>query len=88
MSFSINESKLEELLKSCSKTYEVSTSAVGLAIDNFAPYYMASGTTSIAPPVVTEEAREHLLALRRNIEESGISLKSADDLAVEIRERR
>jgi hypothetical protein len=88
MSFSINESKLEELLKSSNKKYEISTSAVGLESKNYAPYYAASGTTYVAPSPVTEEARQNLMTLRRKIEESGIPLRNADDLTMEIGKMR
>jgi hypothetical protein len=88
MSFSINESKVDELLKSSTKAYEVSTSGVELGVENYAPYYTASGTTYIAPSLVTEEARAHLLTLRRRIEESGAPLKNVDDLTKEIARTR
>ncbi len=88
MSFSINESKVEELLKSSNKGYEVSTSTVGPGVENYAPCYVASGTTYVAPSLVTEEARDHLMTLRRQIEESGIPLKNADDLTMEIGKMR
>jgi hypothetical protein len=88
MSFSINESKVEELLKSSGKRYEVSTSIVELAIENYAPAYAVSGTTYDAPSLVTEETRENLMALRRKIEESGTALKGADELDREIEQIR
>jgi hypothetical protein len=89
MSFTIDDSKVDELLKSSKKTYEVSTSTIGLGTENYSPpYYAASGVTYTTPGLVTEESREHLMALRRKIEESGIPLKNAGDLGLEIREMR
>jgi hypothetical protein len=89
MSFSIDDSKVDELLKSSKKTYEVSTSSVGLGTENYSPaYYAASGVTYTTSGLVTEESREHLMTLRRNIEESGVPLKNAADLSGEIKEMR
>jgi hypothetical protein len=89
MSFSINESKVEELLKSASKGYEVSGGmAEGSETQNYAPCYTVSWTDYAAPILVTPESREHLMALRRKIEESGVPLKSADDLTAEISRMR
>jgi len=90
MSFSINESKVEELLKSANKNYEVSSAAVveGLGSNSYAPFYAVSGTDYAAPVLVTPETREHLIALRRHIEESGVALKSAAELTAEIDDMR
>ncbi|HEV2350533.1 MAG TPA: hypothetical protein VG028_11885 [Terriglobia bacterium] len=91
MSFSINESKVEELLKSSNKGYEVSTSSVGAKVENIvplSPYGAVSGTIYAAPILVTVETKEHLMDLRRKIEESGAPLKDADDLTLEIGKMR
>ena len=84
MSFAIDANKVEELLASTPLGYEVSPiSSVTVTIDNYAPLYpdLAGGTMAIG-------TREHLLTLRRRIEESGIPLISADGLDSEIREMR
>jgi len=85
MSFSINESKVEELLKSASRGYVVSDVVVESSeTSNYPPQYTVSGTTYAAPILVTPESKERLMTLRRNIEESGAPLKSAEELAREI----
>jgi hypothetical protein len=90
MSLSINESKIAELLESSSKGYTVSD--VPLVIENSSPIYPAtsevSGTVYTAPALVTAETRELLIAARRQIEESGIPLKSVSELKKEIDEIR
>jgi hypothetical protein len=92
MSFSINEAKVKELTTSNKNVpfYEVSPAATveGLDVKNYGPYYTVSGTSYAAPMLVTPESREHLMTLRRNIEESGVPLKSVEDLSKDIDEMR
>jgi hypothetical protein len=88
MSLSINEAKVAELLKS-NKGYEGFTSDVlPMAIENCNPAYPATSAVYTAPVLVTAETRERLLSARRQIEESGVPLKSAEDLTREIDEMR
>jgi hypothetical protein len=57
MSFSINESKVEELLKSANKGYTVSDAMIeGSETNNYAPFYTVSGTNYTAPILVTAES--------------------------------
>jgi hypothetical protein len=87
VSLSINEAKVAELLKS-NKGYEGFTSDVlPVAIENCNPVYSA-GPVYIAPVLVTAETRERLMSVRRQIEESGVPLKSAAELTREIDEMR
>lgn len=92
MLLSINEAKVAELLKSSSKGYAVSISDVPTAIENCKPMYPttseASGTVYSAPVLVTPETKEHFMAVRRQIEESGVPLKSAEELTREVDEMR
>jgi hypothetical protein len=88
MSLSINEAKIAELLKS-SKGYEGFTSDVlPMAIENCNPVHPVTSVVYAAPVLVTAETKERLLSARRQIEESGVPLKSADDLTREIDEMR
>lgn len=88
MSLSINEAKVAELLKS-NKGYEGFTSDVlPMAIKNCNPAYPATSAVYTAPVLVTAGTRERLMSARRQIEESGAPLKSAEDLTREIDEMR
>jgi len=88
MSLSINEAKIAELLKS-NKGYEGFTSDVlPMAIENCNPVYPVTSAVYTAPVLVTAETKERLLSARRQIEESGVPLKSAEDLTREIDEMR
>lgn len=53
-----------------------------------APSSSVSGTVMLGGPRTTLETREQVLALRRKIEESGVSLKGVDELNREIDEMR
>jgi hypothetical protein len=91
MSLSINPTKVAELLKSSHNGYTVEN--VPMIVENcsLAAYPVASevsGTIYSAPPLVTAETRERLMSLRRQIEESGAPLKSAEELTNEIDEMR
>jgi hypothetical protein len=87
MSFAIDDAKVKKLLESSPTDYESpSGSPLNVGIDNYTntpiyPSLPAGGT-------IPEGTREHLLALRRKIEESGTPLISADELESEIREMR
>jgi hypothetical protein len=92
MLLSINEAKVAELLESSNKGYEVFTSGVPIVIENCNPAYPVTsevtGTVYTAPVLITAETRERLMAVRRQIEESGVPLKSAEELTKEIGEMR
>ena len=91
MLFSIDNSKVEELLAASPMGYEVSTSSVDTIIENFSPLYPncpAGGTTYGSPALVTSETRAHLASLRRRVVDSGIPLVNSDELDAEIREMR
>jgi hypothetical protein len=92
MSFSINSAKVEELLASGgSWSGEIPFSEATLVPENdacFYPSYSVGGTTYAFPALITSGTREHLLALRKRIEASGVPLISTDELDAEIREMR
>ncbi|MCU1270931.1 MAG: hypothetical protein JWN74_2225 [Acidobacteriaceae bacterium] len=91
MFLSINEGKITELLNSTDKMYAVES--VPIAAENFSNGPMYPTTTEVsgivyAPLLVTEETKENLMSLRRQIEESGVRLKTAEQLTKEIDEMR
>jgi len=90
MLLSIDESKVAELLESSNKGYTVAD--VPLMIQNRTPVYPVtpevSGTVYTAPVLVTAETKERLMWARRQIEESGVPLRSEDELTREIDEMR
>jgi len=92
MLLSINEGKIAELLKSSEKGYAVFASDLPVATENYKSAYPAttevSGVVYASPLRITEETREHLIAARRKIEESGVPLKSPEVLTREIDEMR
>jgi len=92
MLLSINKEKVAELLETSNNGYAVFTSGVPTLIENYKPAYptisAASGTVYAPPVLVTAETREHLMSVRRQIEESGVPLKSAEELTREIDEMR
>lgn len=93
MLLTIDETKVAELLLATDKVkYKVSTSDLPeppVESKNYGPPSCAtSGTVYTAPLLVTAETKERLMALRREIEESGVRLKSAEDLTREIDEMR
>jgi hypothetical protein len=91
LSIDVNEDKVAELLKSSGNGYVVSTSDVPM-VENCGPVYPStsevSGAVYSAPVLVTAGTRERLMSARRQIEESGAPLKSAEELAREIDEMR
>ncbi len=94
LSITINKAKVEELLNSSGNRYVVSTSDVPTAeptMENCSVVYPSSevsGTVYVAPVVVAPETRDGLMSARRKIEESGVPLKSADELSNEIEKMR
>jgi hypothetical protein len=92
MLLSINEAKVAELLQSNDRPYTaVFTSGVPMASENHNPVYPsyeAPGTVYALPVPVTADAREQFTALRKQIEDSGVPLKSAKELTREIDEMR
>ena len=92
MFLSISESKIAELLRSSEPGYAVFTSDLPVVSENFTPTYPTTSETSgavySAPLLVTAETKEHLMSARRKIEESGVPLKSADEIAKEIGDMR
>jgi hypothetical protein len=90
MSFSINEDKVAELLKSAEPGYAVFTSDVPVPVaENYVPATSETfGAVYSAPVLVTAETKEQLMAARRKIEESGFALKNPKELTKEIDEMR
>jgi hypothetical protein len=93
MLLSIDENKVRELLESSHGRYAVSTLDVPtVKIESYQSAYptsyAASGTDYAAPVLVTAETKENLMSARHRIEESGVRLKSADELTREIDEMR
>ena len=87
MSFSISNTKIEEALLAPSDETRSSQIDSG----NLTPYYPSYGPGGItfAPPVlVTAAKKNHLLSLRRKIENAGIPLISGDELDAEMRDSR
>ena len=89
MLLTIDQAKVEALLKSSTRGYEVFTSNLpAVELENPAHRYSvvsgASGTIYAAPLFVTAETNDRLMAARRKILESGIPLCSPEDLAKEI----
>ncbi len=74
MSFSIDESKVEELMQ--------------VELMRYPPPYAVPIASYAAPILVTAESKERLMTLRRYIEESGAPLKGEDELTKEIGEMR
>ena len=93
MLLSINEAKVAELLQSTDKPYAAVSIETPVASENYSrPAYPmtnpASGTVYAAPLLVTEETKERLMSIRRQIEGSGVILKGAAELSREIDEMR
>lgn len=81
--------KIDELLRSSRLSYEVRSFSI--APVDMRPVGLESsevGGTMFGLPVFTSDTREHLLSLRRKIVESGVPLKSPDELDQEIDEIR
>jgi hypothetical protein len=93
MLLSISEAKVAELLRSNDKPYTaVFTSDVPMASENYSPAYPptyeASGTVYAAPLLVTSETQEQFASIRRQVENSTVPLKGAEELIREIDEMR
>ena len=91
MLLTIDEAKVRESLASCDKpSYVVKAShlvtAESLPVPT--PSLSVGGTGMFGMPRADASAREYILSLRRKIEESGIRLKTADELNKEIDEMR
>ena len=89
MLFSISEKKVAAVLKASPVPYPVFTSEVpAVRIENFQPThslgYAVTGVVYASPAMVTAEARSRVGLARRRIEESGVPLKTADELTREI----
>jgi len=52
------------------------------------PSLCVGGTMVFDASIITAAAREHITSIRRKIEESGVGLKSVDELSNEIDEMR
>jgi hypothetical protein len=93
MLLSLNDSKIKELLESTGSRYVTSSLDVPtVKLENYQSAYpttyAASGAIYVSSPLVTAEAKEHLLSARRKIETSGVRLKSVEELEAEISEMR
>ncbi len=82
MLLSISEDKITELLEASGERYAVFASDVpSVKIENYQSAYPtsyeASGTVYATPVLVTAETKEHLMSARRQIEESGVPLKTS-----------
>jgi hypothetical protein len=91
--FVIDEAKVEELLRANAPSYVVSIAPSGIAIENRkSPYYSvtgaAGGTVTIDPVAPSIEARARLAAVRKRIENSGITLHGEKELSEEIERMR
>jgi hypothetical protein len=91
MLLTIDEAKVRESMAASSKPcYVVTASHLVIAELPPAPTPSSSvgGTMMFREPRASAETREYVLSLRRKIEESGVPLKSVDELSREIDEMR
>jgi len=88
MSFSINNSKVEELLESTSNLGAAFPSIFAIEDAPVYPTHTAGGVAFAYSEPVSPDARANLLSLRKRIEDSGLELINSDDLDSEIREIR
>lgn len=92
MSFTINNAKVAELQAAGHEDYVTQPCVADAAVANLASYYLSydgvGGTTYGSSALVTPDTREHLLSLRRKIEEARVPLVNAEELDSEIREMR
>jgi hypothetical protein len=87
MSFAIDGDKVEELLRSSTPGYTVSSAPICPVVENHTPYYSqmgVSGTVAVDRGRALKEARGRLTAIREKIEKSGAPLQSAAELIREI----
>jgi len=91
MLFTIDEAKVRESLAHSGEPSYVVT-ASNLVIPELpalpTPSATIGGTMAFGAILVSPEAREDFLSMRRKIETSGIPLKGVDELTVEIDEMR
>jgi hypothetical protein len=88
MLLSINESKVRELLSDAKPAISVTSSSI--ATETYReelPLFFVS-TTAVPEVAASPDFRSDLLKIRGQIEKSGIGLKSAEELEVEIDEMR
>jgi len=85
MSFSINEAKVEELVRLGYGAYAVPTCLLetGL-IENYAPFYAVPLTEWTDPAAHASGLGSELRSLRRKIEESGVPMETPDSLSAEM----
>lgn len=91
MLLTIDEAKVRESLAASGKpSYVVTPSHLAIAELPSAPTpsSFVGGTMMFGEPRASAETREYVISLRRKIEESGVPLKSADELSREIDEMR
>lgn len=91
MLLTIDAAKVRESLASSDKpSYVVTASNLVIAAlpSPPAPSSAVGGTMMFGEPRVSAETREYVTSVRRKIEESGVSLKSAEELTREIDEMR
>ena len=85
MSFSISNTKIEEMLRSSLMESPSSSDAGNQTMWNRSS---VGGVVYSAPILVTADTKEHLMSHRSKIERSGIPLISGDELDSELREMR
>ncbi len=91
MLLTIDEAKVREFLATVGQpSYVVTPSNLVMAElpSPPAPSSSVGGTMMFGEPRVTAEAREYVTSVRRKIEESGVPLKSTEELTSEIDEMR
>jgi hypothetical protein len=91
MLLTIDKAKVRKSLASSAKpAYVVNVSHLVIAElpPHQAPPSFVGGTTMFGEPRVSAETREYVTSMRRKIEESGVSLKTADELTCELDEMR
>jgi hypothetical protein len=91
MLLTIDDAKVRESLATSNKpSYVVTASHLFVAELPSAPAPSSSvgGTMMFGTPRASADTREYVMSLRRKIEESGVPLKTADELGKEIDEMR
>ncbi len=91
MLLTIDEAKVRESLAAFGKPSYVVTASHLVAVEPppaAPPDLCVGGTMTLSAPRVSTATREYVTSLRRKIEESGVPLKSADELSKEIDETR
>jgi hypothetical protein len=88
MLLSINESKVQELLSDAKPAISVTASSVATEIYHEKLPLILVSTTAVPEVAASPDFRSDLLKIRGQIEKSGISLKSTEELEAEIDEMR